>query len=73
MISDVEHLFMCLLVIRMSSLKKCLFRLSDVFVLFFLFRAASAASGSSQARGGIGAEAASLCYSHSNTGSELHL
>ena len=29
--------------------------------------------GSSWARGQIGAAAAGLCYSHSNTGSELHL
>ena len=42
--------------------------------LFFAFsRAASAAYGDSQVRGGIGAVAASLRQSHSNTGSELHL
>ena len=37
---------------------------------FFRFRATSAAS--SQARGQIGAAAASLNHSHSNTGSEPH-
>ena len=40
---------------------------------FFLLRVAPAAHGGSQARGPIGAIAAGLCHSHSNTGSELHL
>ena len=44
-----------------------------VFKDCLLFRAEPAAYRSSQARGGIGAAVASLCHSHSNTGSELHL
>ena len=40
--------------------------------LFSLFRAASVAYGSFQARGRIGAAAAGPSHSHSNAGSKLH-
>ena len=44
------------------------------FFFFFLsFRAAPVACGGSQARGRIGATAASLQHSHSNVRSEPHL
>ena len=43
------------------------------FFFFSLFKAVPVAYGSSQARGRIGAAGASLCHSHSNTRSELHL
>ena len=39
----------------------------------FLFRAAPAAHGSSQARGRIRATAANLCHSHGNARSGPHL
>ena len=41
--------------------------------LFFFFRATPEVYGDSQARGPIGATAASLRYSHSNAGSEPRL
>ena len=48
--------------------------LTQHFFFFWLFfRATLAAYGGSQARGLIGATAASLCHSHSNARSELCL
>ena len=42
-------------------------------IAFFFLMAAYVAYGRSQARGQIGATAAGLYHSHSNTGSKLHL
>ena len=61
---DIEYLFMCLLATAISPFCK---------IFFCLFRATPAAYGSAQARGQIGAAAASLHHSHSNTGSQPHL
>ena len=44
-----------------------------LFLFFLSFRAPPLAYGGSQARGGIGTVAASLCHSHSNAKSEPHL
>ena len=44
-----------------------------LLLFFWLFRAAPAAYGGSQARGQIEVTAASLHHSHSNSGSKLHL
>ena len=43
------------------------------FFVFCLFRAIPVAYGGSQARSQIGATVASLCHTHSNSGSEPHL
>ena len=44
-----------------------------IFVFFVFLKVAPAAYGCSQARGLIGAVAASLCHKHSNMRSELRL
>ena len=43
------------------------------FCLFLLFRATPAAYGGSEARGQIGATAATLLHSHNNVGSKPHM
>ena len=61
---------------RVLLLPTSLWYLVYVFVFcffFFLHRVTLATYGSSQARGWIGAAAASLCHGHSHTGSELLL
>ena len=59
----------CIKLVGASGRSLCLF----VCLFICFFRAAPAASGSSQARTWVGATAANLCHSHSNVGSEPHL
>ena len=94
MLSSVEHLVLCLVVIYIPSLEKHLLRHSAHFLirlgffdavqartaflsfflcLFAISWIAPTAYGGSQARGPIGAVAASLHQSHSNSGSEPSL
>jgi len=71
-----EGLSYVLLLSITSMLPECqniLLFLFFIFLLFVLFRAAPAAYGGSQARGLIGATAASLRHSHSNTRSKPRL
>ena len=57
-----------------GTMPSCLFLILFSFFVFFAFsRATPSAYGSSQARGLIGAVAASLNQSHSNAGSEPRL
>ena len=58
-----------------SELERSLliYQMLIIIILILLFRAAPAAYGSSHARGGMGATAASLHHSHSKIGSELCL
>ena len=59
--------------IRFHLFLLCSFFLLLLFFFFCLFRAVPMTCGGSQARGGIGAVAASLCHSHSSEGSEALL
>jgi len=69
----------CILVVTSQVLNLLSYSCPLAFVFFFFFfflvfsRAAFAAYGGSQARGLIGAIAASLYHSHSHVGSELPL
>ena len=56
-----------------SETLHCLSWFCFFFFAFFFFRAALLGYGGSQARSQIGATAATLCHSHSDMGSELHL
>ena len=67
---------MTALISHLSFAKELYERYIYIYIYFFFFcffRVAPMAYGGSQARGIMGATAASLCQSHSNTGPELHL
>ena len=61
--------------LHLKYLKLVLVKTIEPICLFFclLFRATPSACGGSQARGQIGATAASLHHGHSNAGSKPHL
>ena len=84
-LKDVEYIIITLISLCINSIISiiskfvsidCFFLTIDhiflpfLFFFFCLFSATPAACGSSQARGPVGATAASLHHSHSNTGSE---
>ena len=60
-------------IVHIQIFHSCLKDVFHIYLFFCLFRAAFVAYGGFQARGQIGAVAASLNHSHSNVGSELHL
>ena len=59
-----------------SALRTLIIIIIIIIIIILLFRAAPAAYGGSQARGGIGAVAAGLCHGHTtaqgNPGSLTH-
>ena len=62
-----------LILLIIDSLLYARYFIYNFLSFFFFFRAAAVAYGGSQARGLIGATAASHSYSHSNARSEAHL
>ena len=73
-IRDLETLVLFLFLFFLPSLHLGFVCLAlGYFVCLFAFRAAPVTHGGSQARGQIGAAAASLCHSHSHAGSKPRL
>ena len=66
---EIKHCLQVFMSVSLSKYEVFIFILPFFFFLN-LFRAIPMAYGGSQARGRIGAVAASLCHSHSNAGSK---